>query len=55
VVVSVTDAPLHITPSLLVVPEVSVKLITGLGNAFTVTVAEVWAEQPVLEFVTVTV
>ena len=53
--VRVTDAPLQIVPSLLVVPEVSAKVILGVGKVFTVTEAEVVAEQPVVVLVTVTV
>jgi hypothetical protein len=53
--VNVTDAPLHIVPSLFVVPDVSVVLIVGLGNAFTVTEADADATQAVVAFVTVTV
>jgi hypothetical protein len=41
-------------PSSLVVPEVSVVVIVGLGNEFTVTVVEAEAEQAVVELVTVT-
>ena len=53
--ISVTDVPLQIVPSLLVVPEVSVKVIVGLGSALTVTEAGIEAEQLVLELVTETV
>ena len=36
-------------------PDISVTLIVGLGNVFTVTEVEVEAEHAVVEFVTVTV
>ncbi len=39
-VVSVTLLPTQIIPSLLLVPNVSVALIEGVGSAFTVTVTE---------------
>jgi hypothetical protein len=53
--VSVTDAPAHIIPSLFVVPEVSAKVIVGLGNELTVTDADAEEEQFDVELVTVTV
>ena len=53
--VSVTDVPLQIVPSSLVVPDVSVKLIDGLGSEFTVTDADTDAAQFVEVLVTVTV
>ena len=53
--VSVTEVPLQIIPSLFAVPEVSVKLMVGPGNEFTITEAEVEAAQLVVELVTVTV
>lgn len=52
--VSVTDVPLQIIPSLFVVPDVSVKLMVGLGFVFTVTDDDTDAEQLVEELVTVT-
>jgi hypothetical protein len=55
VVVSVTEVPLQIVPSLLLVPEVSAKLTVGLGNAFTDTVVDTDAKHAVVELVTVTV
>ena len=54
VTVSVTASPLQIVPSLLVAPEVSVKLITGKME-FTLTDADTDAKQAVVELVTVTV
>ena len=53
--VSVTDVPLQIVPSLLAVPDVSVKLMVGFCNEFTATEAEAEVEQLVVELVTVTV
>ena len=53
-VVRVTLAPLQIVPSLLALPEVSVTVIVGVGNGFTVIVVDVVDEQP-LPSVTVTV
>ena len=52
--VSVTLSPLHIIPSSFVVPDVSLKVMVGLGNVLTVTDVEVDAEQAVVELVTVT-
>jgi hypothetical protein len=52
--VRVTEVPLHIMPSLLAIPELSVKEIAGLGNELTVTLVDVEAEQAVAELVTVT-
>jgi len=52
--VSVAVAPLHIEPSLLPVPEVSVTAIDAVGIGFTVMVVEEVAVQP-SAFVTVTV
>ena len=52
--VSVADAPAQIMPSLLVVPEVSVTLMPGMGSGLTVMVLEEVAVQP-FAFVTVTV
>jgi hypothetical protein len=52
--VSVTLAPLQMIPSLLVVPDASVKAIVGLGSEFTDTNAVAEAEQAVVKLVTVT-
>ena len=52
--VSVADSPAQIMPSLLVVPDVSVTLMTGVGSGLTVMIVEVEVVQP-LELVTVTV
>lgn len=52
--ISVTDAPLQITPSSFAVPDVSDILTVALGNVFTVTEVDVDAEQAVVELVTVT-
>jgi hypothetical protein len=38
--VKVTDAPAHITPSLLATPEVSDMVIAGIGNGLTVITCE---------------
>ena len=53
--IRLTVSPLQMIPSLLVVPEVSVNAMLGLGNELTVTVADADAKQLVVEFVTVTV
>jgi hypothetical protein len=50
----VTDAPLQIVPSLLVVPEVSAIVIAGLTK-LTLTVADAVLTQAVVELITVTV
>ena len=53
IAVSVAEAPAHIVPSLLVVPDVSVTLMEVVGKGFTVIVTEAAEEQ--LPTVTVTV
>jgi hypothetical protein len=53
--VRVTADPAQIIPSLEAVPDVSVKLMLGLGRGLTVTTEETEAEQIVVELVTVTV
>jgi hypothetical protein len=52
--VSVAEAPVHIIPSLFVVPEFSVIVMLGAGNELTVTVADAGAAQLVVVLVTVT-
>jgi hypothetical protein len=53
--IRVTLSPEQMIPSLLLAPEVSVKLIVGLGKELTVTEAAAEAMQLVVEFVTITV
>jgi hypothetical protein len=52
--VRVAEAPAQIMPSLLVVPELSVSVIDGVGSGFTVMILVLVAEQP-LALVAVTV
>jgi hypothetical protein len=53
--VRVTAVPSQMVPSLLAVPDVSVKAIAGLGNGLTVTEADTELKQLVVVLVTVTV
>ena len=52
--VNVAVAPVQMIPSFAVVPDVSVTVVPGVGNGFTVIVEEDVAVQP-FAFVTVTV